>query len=99
MYRVIVIGLRGQQLHHLIRRMPPGMTIRAIPPSSLLRIRRLSANLVLCTRFISHKHILHLGGIIQTRVVCSFGGMQGWADAILSEYAAANHMDTFRLAS
>jgi hypothetical protein len=85
MFTVIVAGVRGNQVHHLRSRLPRDIRIRACRLSQLLRMRSLGADLVLCTRFVSHKHTWHLEDIIQARVVSCPGGIGSWATAIREE--------------
>jgi len=81
MFRVVVVGVRGDQLKHLRRRLAPQILVRAIDVSAVLRIRSLGVNFVLCTRFLGHKHVLHLESAVGCPVIQSFGGLCSWANA------------------
>ena len=87
MFTVVIAGVRGDQARHLRSRLPGDIRLRACRLSQLLRIRSLDADLVLCTRFVSHKHTWHLEDIIQARVICCPGGIGSWATTIREEYS------------
>lgn len=89
MFRVVIAGLRGAELIRLRGRLPGGVQVRAIELRRLLRVRTLRPDLVLCTRFLSHKHTLHLESITDSKVVYSPGGVGSWTNLIRAEYALA----------
>ena len=82
MLKVIVVGLRRDQARHLRARLPDEVVLMTIPSARSLRIRGLSADLVLCTRFINHKHGAHLKKAFGGSVRFCPGGLGAWATFI-----------------
>lgn len=87
MFRVLIAGVRREQIKHLRSRLPIEISVRAIELTRLLKIRTMQADLVLCTRFLSHKHTTHLRTALQTRFVFATGGVGSWAYLIREECA------------
>ncbi len=99
MFRVIIAGVRREQIRHLRSRLPSGISVQATPLCRLLRLRSMSPDLVVCTRFLSHKHTLHLKLIVGAKIAYSPGGLGTWANLILDEFALRNSGVCLRFAS
>jgi hypothetical protein len=82
MFTVVVVGVRGDQASHLTRRLPRRVRLYVCAPERVLRLAGCGADLVVCTRFVSHKHTRHLTRISGARVLFCPGGVASWADAI-----------------
>jgi hypothetical protein len=60
MFKAVVVGLTGSQANQLRAKLPSGVDLKIISPQRALKFRGDSAEVVLLTRFISHKHEHHL---------------------------------------
>jgi len=89
MYRVIVVGLKSDQMAHLRRLVPAGIELRRGSRRRLRHVRSLTADLVVCTGFVKHtlgNRLLRLAGCPVVRVP---GGVGAWAREIETRYNEA----------
>jgi hypothetical protein len=75
MFKAVVVGLTGAQAAHLRAKLPPETDIEIISPERALRFRGSSANVVVMTRFVSHKHESHLRRVSSCPVVMVRSGV------------------------
>ncbi len=62
--RVEIVGLRGQQFTHVHELLATFcVRLHSIKPERLLRYRKASADLIVLTRFVGHKHCAHAESI------------------------------------
>lgn len=92
MFTVTIAGVRGNQIVVLKQCLGRDIRIRAIGTRRLLRIRKLNDDLVLCTRFIGHKHQRHLRRIVRKPVVFCPGGIRSWAKTIRFHQLTFEHL-------
>ena len=83
MPRVIVVGVIRNQVTELRRRLPEIVQLRAVESRRALRVGRLGADLVLCTRFLGHKHQRHLQCVCNAPVIFCPGGISQWVERII----------------
>lgn len=69
MFKAVVIGLTGAQANQLRTKLPAGITLKVLSPERALKFRGDSAQLILLTRFISHKHEHHLRSVSRCPVL------------------------------
>lgn len=60
MFKVVVVGVTGSQADQLRAKLPSGVELKVMSPERALRFRGDGAQIVLLTRFVSHKHEHHL---------------------------------------
>lgn len=84
MTRVLIVGAMPSQVSALRNRLPRDVETLALDCRKALRARSLGGDLIICSRFIGHKHQLHLERITGAPVVFCSGGAASWINCILS---------------
>jgi hypothetical protein len=78
--RVLVVGLTGKQADALRRRMGETAILRTLSLDRALKFRGADSDVVITTRFISHKHEWHLRRVATCPVICvRSGGLEAVA--------------------
>jgi hypothetical protein len=67
--KALVIGLHGTQVPALYAKVPAGVRLRHLTPDRSLKFRGDDSNLIVMTRFVSHKHEFHLRRIASCPVI------------------------------
>ena len=67
--RVLVIGLTGKQAAALRRLVDGSIRLEVVTLERALRLRGASVDLAVATRFVGHKHELHLRSVVRCPVL------------------------------
>ncbi len=86
MFKVVIVGTRGEQVSHLRDRLPKQIRIISYELSRVFGLRGSNADLVLCTQFTSHKHRWNLESVLECPVVFCRGGIDRWSAAIAERF-------------
>lgn len=83
MFSVVVIGAVRDQVERLRKRLPQSVSVRSVSLRRALRFQATAADLTICTRFLGHKHSMHVREAIGSPFVFSRGEIGAWCAAIL----------------
>jgi len=75
MFKAVVMGFTGSQASDLRAKLPRGAEIKIISPERALKFRGDDANVIVLTRFVSHKHQSHLLRVSSCPVVIVRSGI------------------------
>jgi len=83
MFRVVVVGAIRDQVERLRKRLPQDVSVSSVSLKRVLRLRGTTTDLMICTRFLGHKHTTHIREITGSTVTFCPGGIGAWRSAIL----------------
>lgn len=83
MFRVLVVGAMRDQVARLRNLLAQDVSVRCVSPKRALRLRGTATDLMICTRFLGHKHTIHIREVIGSPVIFCPGGIGAWRAAIL----------------